>query len=81
MDVSLSRESGASAGQVEETPGRASLKKLVCRTPPQLHAGGVGRQQQHVFDGSWSEILQVEDAEFVRAKGITIPTALDCSPH
>ena len=25
--------------------------------------------------------LQVEDAEFVRAKGLTIPTALDCSPH
>ena len=34
-----------------------------------------------VFDGSRSEILQVEDAEFVRAKGLTIPTALDCSPH
>ena len=45
MDVS--RESGASADQVEETPGRASLEKLGCRTPPQLHAGGVGRQQQH----------------------------------
>ena len=44
MDVS--RESGASAGQVEETPGRASLEKLGCRTLPQLHAGGVGRQQQ-----------------------------------
>ena len=34
-----------------------------------------------VFDGSRSEILQVEDAEFVRAKCLTIPTALDCSPH
>ena len=34
-----------------------------------------------VFDGSRSEILQVEDTEFVRAKGLTIPTALDCSPH
>ena len=36
-----------------------------------------------VFDGSWSEMLQVhvEDAEFVWAKGLTIPTALDCSPH
>ena len=34
---------------MEETPGRASLEKLGCRTPPQLHAGGVGRhQQQHV---------------------------------
>ena len=32
---------------MEETPGRASLEKLGCRTPPQLHAGGVGRQQQH----------------------------------
>ena len=38
---------GASAGHVEETPGRASLEKLGCRTPPQLHAGGVGPQQQH----------------------------------
>ena len=25
---------------------KASLEKLGCRTPPQLHAGGVGRQQQ-----------------------------------
>ena len=32
---------------MEETPGRASLEKLGCRTPPQLHAGGVDRQQQH----------------------------------
>ena len=32
---------------MEETPGRASLEKLGCRSPPQLHAGGVGRQQQH----------------------------------
>ena len=32
---------------MEETPGRASLEKLGCRTPPQLHAGGVGQQQQH----------------------------------
>ena len=31
---------------MEETPGRASLEKLGCRTPPQLNAGGVGRQQQ-----------------------------------
>ena len=44
--LEVSRESGASAGQVEETHGRAALKKLRCRTPPQLHAGGVGRQQQ-----------------------------------
>ena len=35
------------ADQVEEMPGRASLEKFGCRTPPQLHAGGVGRQQQH----------------------------------
>ena len=46
----MSRESGASAGQVEETPDRASLEKLGCRTPPQLHAGGIGRQQQHAND-------------------------------
>ena len=32
--LDVSRESGASAGQVEETPGRASLEKLGCRTPP-----------------------------------------------
>ena len=41
----VSRESGAPADQVEETPGRASLEKLGCRTHPQLHAGGVGQQQ------------------------------------
>ena len=28
-----------------------------------------------------TEMLQVEDDEFVRAKGLTIPTSLDCSPH
>ena len=44
--LDVTRKSGASAGQMEETPGRASLEKLGCRTPPQLHAGGVGRQQQ-----------------------------------
>ena len=44
------RESGASADNVEETPGRASLEKLGCRTPPQLHAGWVGRQQQQDLD-------------------------------
>ena len=43
----MSPESGASAGQVEETHGRASLEKMGGRTPPQLHTGGVGRQQQH----------------------------------
>ena len=51
IDLWMSPESGASAGQVEETPGRASLEKLGCRTPPQLHAGGVGRQQQHEKTG------------------------------
>ena len=45
----VSRESGAPADQVEEAPGRASLEKLGCQTPPQLHAGGVGRQQ-HVVE-------------------------------
>ena len=44
--LDVSRESGAPADQVEETPGRASLEKLGCRTTPQLTAGGVGRQQQ-----------------------------------
>ena len=32
-----------------------------------------------VLNRSWSEIFQVEDAEFVRAKCLTISTALDCS--
>ena len=47
---------------MEETSGRASLEKLGCRTPPQLHAGGVGRQQQHmsVFcrggRGDWTDV-------------------------
>ena len=54
----VSRESGAPADQVEETPGRVSLEKLGCRTTPQLNAGGVGRQQQqqewenHMLDDS-----------------------------
>ena len=38
--------------QVEETPGRASLEKLGCRTPPQLRAGGGGRQQLEYNIGS-----------------------------
>ena len=38
---------------MEETPGRASLEKLGCRTPPQLHAGGVGRQQQQQLTQSY----------------------------
>ena len=48
--LDVSRESSAPAGQMEETPSRASLEKLGCRTPPQLHVGGVGRQQQHDSD-------------------------------
>ena len=40
---------------------------------PESEGGG------NVFNGSRSEIIQVEDAEFVRAKGLTVPTALDCS--
>ena len=46
LDLWMSPESGAPADQVEKTPGRASLEKLGCRTPPQQYAGGVGRQQQ-----------------------------------
>ena len=57
--LDVSRESGASAGQVKETHGRASLEKLGCRTPPQLHAGGVGRQQQHVLNCPRSEMLSL----------------------
>ena len=56
-------------------PGRASLEKLGCRTPPQLHAGGVGRQQQqcelastlctydlrkgHLFVLGWARVRRV----------------------
>ena len=50
------------------------------RTPPLARVMGVGRQQQ-VFDGSRSEMLEVDDTEFVRAKDFNIPTALDCTPH
>ena len=32
----------------------------------------------NVFNRPRSEMLQVEDAEFVSAKGLTISTALDC---
>ena len=31
-----------------------------------------------VFNGPMSEMLQVEDAEFVGAKGLIISPALDC---
>ena len=55
----VSGESGAPADQVEETPGRASLEKLGCRTPPQLHAGGVGRQQQQLTHYYRSNSLRV----------------------
>ena len=41
--LDVSREGGASAGQVERTPGRATLTSWVVGP---LHAGGVGRQQQ-----------------------------------
>ena len=45
---------------LEETPGRASLEKLGCRTPPQLHAGGVGlQQQQHGNIPVCSEVVVV----------------------
>ena len=43
--------------------------------PPLERVMGVGRQQ-HVFDGSRSKILQVEDAEFVRVKGLQLLIAL-----
>ena len=41
--LDVSREGGASATQVERTPGRATLTYYVVGP---LHAGGVGRQQQ-----------------------------------
>ena len=45
LDLGMSPERVAPpAGQVEETPCRASSRETKgCRTPPQLHAGGVGR--------------------------------------
>ena len=60
--LDVSRESGASAGQVEETPERASPEKMGCRTPPQLHAGGVGRQQQQLRR-TWLESVEADVAE------------------
>ena len=42
---------------------------------------GCGREVEEgfdVFNGPRSDMLQVEDAEFVGAKGLTISTALDC---
>ena len=34
-----------------------------------------------VFNRPRSEMLQVEDADLLRAKGLTISTALDCSHY
>ena len=72
----VSRESGAPADQVEETPGRASLEKLGCRTPLQLHAGGVGRQQQQQSNTSLSQavLLFPPSATFVVQLDIEFPT-------
>ena len=45
-----------------------------------FHIAGI-RQVEYgcdVFNGPRSVMLQVEDAEFVGAKGLTISTALDC---
>ena len=42
---------------------------------------GCGREVEEVYDvfnGSRSEMDQLEDAEFVGAKGLTISAALDC---
>ena len=42
---------------------------------------GCGRDVEEgcdVLNGPRSEMLQVEDAEFVGAKGLTISAALDC---
>ena len=44
--LDISREAGASASQLERTPGRATLNFLGCRTPLQLYEGGLGQQQQ-----------------------------------
>ena len=58
--LDVSQESGVSADQVEGTPGRAFLEKLGCRTPPQLHAGGVARQQQQLIRNWFSSTLYNE---------------------
>ena len=55
-----------------------------CRLPYRRNLTSRDSEVEEVgdaFDGSRSEMLQVEDADFVLAKGLTIPTALDCSPH
>ena len=44
--LDVSRESGASAGQVKETP---FSKEIGLSDPSCLHAGGVGRQQQQPY--------------------------------
>ena len=52
---------------MEETPGRASLEKLGCRTPPQLHAGGVGQQQQQqppATEGDTSKVYPFSECEY-----------------
>ena len=48
-----------------------------------FHIAGIRQVEEgcDVFNDPRSEILQVDDAEFVRAKSLTIATALDCSPH
>ena len=49
-----------------------------------LHIAGIrqcGREVEEgcdVFNGPRSEMLQVEDAEFVGVKGLIISTGLDC---
>ena len=50
--LDVSRESGASAGQVEETPGRASLEKLGCRTPPHTATHRRGRSTTIIIRSS-----------------------------
>ena len=56
--LDASREGGAFASQVERTHDL-----LGCRTPPQLHAGGVGRQQQQLenIEKAYRELYQHSD--------------------
>ena len=45
-----------------------------------FHIAGIREVEEgcNVFNGPRSEMLQVENAEFVGAKGLTISAALDC---
>ena len=63
------------------TPGRASLEKLGCRTPPQLHAGGVCRQQQEgtLTGTAFIDLSAAYDTVFFLSCHYTFP--IHCLTH